>query len=1157
MTTLFKGRNSQYVVVLASYFMIALFIFNKISLSPGTVGFFHDWPIGPFTEMNRFYANGGMYVWNSQLGNTIYFTDWIFRLSLIPFSILDGEVLTKGLLLLIITLSGFSAFYLGKQLKLSTFSSFAAGVLFIFSPIVFTRIVAGYIYYLIAYFLTPLILTLFLKGKEENKNKINKFFIIAGLLTSFAVIQVQFLVIILIILLVFSLIDFRKLKLSFLGLIIVFSITFLIDLSPIVLSQILVKNANSYSNPLQLSISYYETLSASNLTKSFRLLGYESHPYGYTNIGTSHDPLFRFNAGVIPPWIFYLDFLLPIVGFSALIFRKDKYTLSFAVISLIGLFLLKGLNPPFPSVFSFIFVHGFYIFRELWHISFLYGFGISFLIAFFLERLLISRTTRRITTTTPSLSTSSNKPINYSAVRSSHNQQHPNRNPFYLSISSGLHSFLLFFSSLSLSSLYNGLKNYSKIIVSLILIALIVVSNGYPLLIGDFGGYLQTYNFPKDYHTLYNSLLTNNTYNTLILPLFTPIRYDGLKLEGLDPIILDSPDNIFDQYGYYLPSHPLTGISTWLHSVMQQNRTNNFGNLLSGFGIEYVVLRKDFVSNYADYVSLGRYQPFLKRWYSSLEPFLDTQKDMVVISNTPHYKIYQNTNDAKKIFVPLTVANGLSDLRDLLYISNFTSLSNVGVYPPDTNTPFYDFVGLGQFTSAFNAKEGWATNRDWFGFDYSLASRVNVGAFTMAPNTTLSFNLNLGKYQSHKPIQIWMKAFTWPKGNLVNVNINGNESSYNLNSQHDAFSLIKIFDGKRSIDPNYHFLIKNVAGQNYIEGIYIKEKDIEKDISNKNKIVMIGIQDENNLILNPDFIYVNKQSRLPLYWNDSLKNCDHLFRCNIISTDKWKGEASFQLSTNATKKYAWSWIRYNNEIDVKPGERYYFLTHMKLNEYANSSHIAMEGYNETSKKWYQISQCPSGTNGPLEWKEFRCDIAIPTNTTQIRPVLNAGWSSQQGKEAITWFDDININRLNSESRIRNVDQLKEQLPLTLKEYSELNPTLWDVQLNNVLRPFTLSFAESYDPAWEARIYKDGKKVDVVKSTPMYGAINGFQINQTGNLDIVLRYTRQDWYETGLIIAAITFAFCMFYIFYEWRRSKGDKWAEKIEMFGKEVKNKVR
>ena len=92
----------------------------------------------------------------------------------------------------------------------------------------------------------------------------------------------------------------------------------------------------------------------------------------------------------------------------------------------------------------------------------------------------------------------------------------------------------------------------------------------------------------------------------------------------------------------------------------------------------------------------------------------------------------------------------------------------------------------------------------------------------------------------------------------------------------------------------------------------------------------------------------------------------------------------------------------------------------------------------------------------------------------------------------------------------------------------------------------LSFAEAYDPLWEARVYKDGKRVGVVKSIPLYSVINGFWINETGNLEIVIRYKPQDWFETGLVISTTTFIGCIGYLFYDWRREKGDRWAVKIE-----------
>ena len=51
----------------------------------------------------------------------------------------------------------------------------------------------------------------------------------------------------------------------------------------------------------------------------------------------------------------------------------------------------------------------------------------------------------------------------------------------------------------------------------------------------------------------------------------------------------------------------------------------------------------------------------------------------------------------------------------------------------------------------------------------------------------------------------------------------------------------------------------------------------------------------------------------------------------------------------------------------------------------------------------------------------------------------------------------------------------------------------------------LSFAEAYDPLWEARVCNDGKLVEKVRLIPLYSVINGFWINETGELEIIIRY----------------------------------------------------
>jgi glucose/arabinose dehydrogenase len=149
---------------------------------------------------------------------------------------------------------------------------------------------------------------------------------------------------------------------------------------------------------------------------------------------------------------------------------------------------------------------------------------------------------------------------------------------------------------------------------------------------------------------------------------------------------------------------------------------------------------------------------------------------------------------------------------------------------------------------------------------------------------------------------------------------------------------------------------------------------------------------------------------LSSYWTDPNSSCKGTFKCSPYVTSISSDNASFRISTTNNTKNTWSWI-YGQPIDVKLNENYKVVTHMKLGKWAKGSHAVIEGFNETSNKWDQITQCPSRIDGPLEWLEFNCDITIHENTTKIRPVLNAGWSSLTGKEATTWFDSVYIVKL--------------------------------------------------------------------------------------------------------------------------------------------------
>jgi glucose/arabinose dehydrogenase len=245
------------------------------------------------------------------------------------------------------------------------------------------------------------------------------------------------------------------------------------------------------------------------------------------------------------------------------------------------------------------------------------------------------------------------------------------------------------------------------------------------------------------------------------------------------------------------------------------------------------------------------------------------------------------------------------------------------------------------------------------------------------------------------------------------------------------------------IRTNYHTTA--VALQQDIGDIY--RKTINLEVINQTEIpkgkilpeFIASLIEANRVSSNPDFILIDNKSgiigyALPSYWKLSSKPCMGNFTCKASMTTGWRDNTSLQVSTKTppTTKGPWSGIR-GKEIGVNPNERYELVTHMKLDDLARESHIKFEGYDKNSKNWIGIKQCPPGINRSLEWHEFSCELTIPTNITKIRPVLNAGWSSQPNKEATTWFDDVYMIRLADENSpsdvptIVNDSNLKIQL----------------------------------------------------------------------------------------------------------------------------------
>ena len=266
---------------------------------------------------------------------------------------------------------------------------------------------------------------------------------------------------------------------------------------------------------------------------------------------------------------------------------------------------------------------------------------------------------------------------------------------------------------------------------------------------------------------------------------------------------------------------------------------------------------------------------------------------------------------------------------------------------------------------------------------------------------------------------------------------------------------------------------------------------------------------------------------------------------------------SLCITTNIRKQ--WSYLSLP-PMKIKPGE-YIIVIRMKyVNTYR--THVVMRIYNSLKNKWRYYTTIVPGLSGTSSWQILKKRISIFGNESVIVLLrINAGGVKDQTLgNATTCISYINIFYANNRIFaivLRPLNSYRSALKENNYLYFRtVNPTLKIVGVD-AKKPFLLVFAESYDPLWEADVYKNGILVEKVRSIPVYGVINGFWINQTGNLTIIIRYLPQRWFELGLKISVTAFVLSVLYFFWDWRRERRDRWALKLEHVIKSVPRYVR
>ena len=103
----------------------------------------------------------------------------------------------------------------------------------------------------------------------------------------------------------------------------------------------------------------------------------------------------------------------------------------------------------------------------------------------------------------------------------------------------------------------------------------------------------------------------------------------------------------------------------------------------------------------------------------------------------------------------------------------------------------------------------------------------------------------------------------------------------------------------------------------------------------------------------------------------------------------------------------------------------------------------------------------------------------------------------------------------------------EEKPANLSNVEKVSSSRMKLHIETT-KPFLLSVSEGFDLLVIA--YSNGKKFN---SLPLFGVINGFLIDERGNIDIDVRFLPQGWAQIGLWISLTSALFLTAYVIYEW------------------------
>jgi len=172
----------SHMAALLLFLAITFLVFRNVVFSPGVIGMEGEWGIPPFSSQ---YKLNFLYPWTSnEYGSPsyspgIHYKIFLFILASIG---MNGEAISKVVIIMVMSLAGYSGFYLARRLNLKKSSSVFAGFLYMMSPVMYDRLCYGQLPIQLDYALFPFLVAFFLKSIYYDQKNWLRNLVVTGLL---------------------------------------------------------------------------------------------------------------------------------------------------------------------------------------------------------------------------------------------------------------------------------------------------------------------------------------------------------------------------------------------------------------------------------------------------------------------------------------------------------------------------------------------------------------------------------------------------------------------------------------------------------------------------------------------------------------------------------------------------------------------------------------------------------------------------------------------------------------------------------------------------------------------------------------------------------------------------------------------------------------